>query len=61
MAAEKMSFVVKSAVKEYIAKKGLRTSAESFEVLNETVERLISDAIRRAKAGNAGTVKSKHI
>ena len=53
--------VVKSKIKEYIAKKKLRMGGDAVEVLNKEVARLLDRAVERAKADKKGTVKSRHV
>ena len=53
--------VVKSKIKEYIAKKKLRMGGDAVEVLNKEVSRLLDRAVERAKEDKKGTVKSRHV
>ena len=53
--------VVKSKIKEYIAKKKLRMGGDAVEVLNKEVARLLDRAVERAKEDKKGTVKSRHV
>ena len=53
--------VVKSKIKEYIAKKKLRMGGDAVDVLNKEVARLLDRAVERAKEDKKGTVKSRHV
>jgi len=53
--------VVKSKVKDYVAKKKLRMGGDAVEVLNREVARLLDRAAERAKEDRKGTVKSRHV
>ncbi len=55
------SLCVKSSVKEYIASKGLRTSAEALEGLDEVIKHHLDKAIERAKAEKRETVQRRHL
>ncbi len=52
------TLVVKSKVKEVASKKGLRFSAEAYDVLSSRVETLLTDAAARAKANGRKTIKA---
>ena len=54
-----MAFLVKSAVKQYIAKKGKRTGADALEALDAEVKELLDKAVRRA--AGMGTIKKRHV
>jgi len=56
-----MAFLVKSAVKQYCAKKGMRTGADALVHLDKVIQHLLDEAIRRAKESKVGTIKSKHV
>jgi len=56
-----MAFLVKSAVKQYCAKKGMRTGADALEALDKEVRELLDKAAKRAKLAKAGTIKAKHV
>lgn len=53
--------VVQSKVKEQIKAAGCNTSAEAVNALSKAVERLIRDAVARAKANNRKTVKASDV
>ncbi|HLD83651.1 MAG TPA: hypothetical protein VI979_02240 [archaeon] len=53
--------VVRSKVKEYAAKKKMRTGSDAMDVLNKEVMRLIDKAVERAKYRKEGTLKARHI
>ncbi len=53
--------VVKSKVKDYVAKKKLRTGGDAVDALNKEVARLLDRAVERAKEDKKGTVKSRHV
>ena len=53
--------IVKSKVKDYVAKKKLRMGGDAVEVLNKEVARLLDRAVERAKEDKKGTVKSRHV
>lgn len=55
------SFAVKSAVKEYIAAQGMRTSGELFDGLDELIKHHLDKAIHRAKEGKRGTVQARDL
>ncbi|MDD5417423.1 MAG: hypothetical protein PHW96_00865 [Candidatus Nanoarchaeia archaeon] len=54
-----MDLIVKSKVKEYLKKKGKRTSLEAIEALNREVLLLCDKAAKRAK--DVGTIKERHV
>jgi histone H3/H4 len=55
-------FVKKSYVKEYVKEKhGLRTSADSIEILSEVVEVILDNAAKNAKADKRATIKPRDI
>lgn len=53
--------VVKSKVKDYVAKKKLRMGGDAVDALNKEVARLLDRAVERAKEDRKGTVKSRHV
>jgi len=53
--------VNKSAVKHYIAQKGLRTSSDFVDALANEVYKHIDKAIQRAKDNKRNTVQGKDI
>ena len=55
------TLVVKSKVKDYVAKKKLRLGGDAVAVLNKEVARLLDRAVERAKEDKKGTVKSRHV
>lgn len=55
------SFAVKSAIKDYIAAQGLRTSGELFPSLDDAIKQLLDKAIHRAKEGKRGTVQARDL
>lgn len=54
-----MAFLVKSAIKQYIAKKGKRTGADALVALEKEVQELLDKAIKRAE--KVGTIKARHV
>lgn len=50
-----------SVVKEYLAGKGFRTSADSVDVLNGEIQRILDVAADRAQAHNRVTVSAADI
>lgn len=55
------SLAVKSAVKDYIASKGMRTSGELFDGLDDLIRHHLDKAIERAKADKRETVQRRHL
>lgn len=55
------TLIVKSKVKDYVAKKKLRLGGDAVEALNKEVARVIDRAVERAKEDRKGTVKSRHV
>ena len=55
-----MALVVKSAVKQYVKKKGKRTSAEALNALEKEVKSILDKAVVRA-GKKVGTIKARHI
>ena len=53
--------VVRSKVKEYVAKKKMRMGGDALDVLNKEISRLLDRAVERAKQSKAGTVKGRHV
>ncbi len=53
--------VVRSKVKDYVAKKKMRMGGDALDVLNKEVARLLDKAVERAKEAKAGTVKGRHV
>lgn len=54
-------FVVRSRVKDAIAKKNLRSSADVAEALNGVIEWYLEQAASRAKANRRGTVRGHDV
>lgn len=55
--ASKTNYLVKSAVKDAIAKAKMRSSGDALEGLNIVVDWYVSEAIKRAKANGRQTVR----
>ncbi len=55
------TLVVKSKIKDYVAKKKLRLGSDAVNALNKEVARLLDRAVERAKEDKKGTVKSRHV
>lgn len=53
------NLVVKSAVKEYVASRGLRTGSDFLDKLNHEIEKHLMMAINRAKNNNRSTVQAR--
>ncbi len=53
--------VVRSKVKDYVAKKKLRMGSDAMDVLNREVARVLDRAVERAREDRKGTVKSRHM
>jgi histone H3/H4 len=54
-------FVMKSKVKEAIAKAGLRSSGDVIEAINSNVAYFLSQAVKRCKANGRQTVRGHDI
>lgn len=54
-------FVLKSKVKEAIAKGGCRSSGDIFDALNGYVAWVLGEAVKRAKANGRQTVRGHDI
>lgn len=50
-----MALVVKSAVRAKL--RGMRASADFFKALDKAVEKLVAEAVKRAKANGRKTVR----
>jgi histone H3/H4 len=59
--AKKMNFVVKSVVKEAIAKGKCRSSSDVMDALNDLVGYYLQQAVKRAKANGRQTVRGHDI
>lgn len=53
--------VVKTAVAEYLKKKGVRTSVELYEALDRKTAVLLDEAVNRAKANKRTTAMAQDI
>ena len=54
-------YVLKSKVKQAIAKGGCRSSGDVFEALNGLVDCYLKEAVKRAKANGRQTVRGHDI
>ncbi len=53
----KITFFVKSAIKEYAKSKGLMIGSDSYEAYNIEISQLLDDAFARTKANKRKTLK----
>lgn len=49
-------YAVKKAVKDYVASQNMKVSQTVYEELNKKIEKLLADAIARAKANKRVTL-----
>lgn len=56
---QKPVLVVASKVKAYAKEKGMRCSAEAFDVLTGKIEREVDKAAEAARADNRNTIKGR--
>jgi len=59
-----MSLVVKAKVKDYadqVASERVSVSSDFADALNEKVQELIKDAVKRARANNRKTIMAKDL
>ncbi len=61
MASSKTSYVVKSAVKDAIAKGKCHSSSDVIDALNGMVDWYLKEAVARAKANGRKTVRGHDI
>lgn len=54
-------YAVLSAVKDHVAKKGMRTGGDFIDALNDEIADLLDDAVERAKDNGRATVRASDL